>query len=90
MTAVAVRTALVSWTAPTTNSDGSALTDLVGYRIRFGNASNSYGQSVTINNASANQWVLPLTPGTWYFVVASLNAAGNESAYSMEVSKTIN
>ena len=90
MTAVAVRTARVTWTPPTKNSDGSALTDLVGYRIRYGNAPASYGQSVMINDASANQWVLPLTPGIWYFVVASVNAAGKESSNSTEASKTIN
>ncbi|MDE2050811.1 MAG: putative Ig domain-containing protein, partial [Gammaproteobacteria bacterium] len=29
-------TAAVSWTAPTTNSDGSALTDLAGYHVYYG------------------------------------------------------
>ncbi len=90
MTAVAVRTARITWTVPTKNSDGSALTNLVGFRIRYGNAPASYGQSVMINNASANQWVLPLAPGTWHFVVTSVNAAGGESTNSTEVSKTIN
>jgi len=31
-------TALLSWTAPTENSDGSPLTDLAGYKIHYGSS----------------------------------------------------
>ena len=90
MTAVTIQRAVISWTPPTKNSDGSALKDLAGYRIRYGNSPGSYTQSVTVSNASATQWSLALSPGTWYFVVTAMNAAGNESSYSNEATKTIN
>ena len=32
----------LNWTAPTTNTDGSALTDLAGYVVSFGTASRQY------------------------------------------------
>ena len=41
-------TVTLSWTPPTTNSDGSPLTDLAGYRIVYGTASRTYTQSLTI------------------------------------------
>jgi hypothetical protein len=89
MTAVAVRVAIISWTAPTQYTDGSSLT-VAGHRVYYGNKSGSYSQSVTINNATTTQLVLPLAAGTWFFVVTALDAAGTESARSNESSKTIN
>lgn len=92
MTALTVQqtVAVISWSPPSKNSDGSALTNLAGYRIYYGNAPKSYSQSVTISESSATQWTLPLAPGSWYFAIAALNSSGYESAYSAEVAKTIN
>jgi len=42
--------ATVNWTPPTTNSDGSTLTNLAGYRIHYGTASNSLTQSAQVTN----------------------------------------
>ena len=90
MSSVAVRVALISWTAPTQNTDGSTLTNLAGFRIRYGNAPGVYTQPVvTINNPSTTQWTLPLAPGIWYFAIAAFTATG-ESVNATEVIKTIN
>lgn len=38
----------LSWTAPTTNTDGTPLTDLAGYKLHIGNATRSYQQHIDV------------------------------------------
>src|SRR6187551_2427126 len=67
--------AVVAWNAPTTNTDGSTLVNLAGYRVYYGTSSSSFPQSVTVNNVAAlNASITPLTAGTWYFKVRALNS----------------
>jgi Putative Ig domain len=81
--------ATLTWVAPTQNTDGTALTNLTGYRIHYGTNSSSLTQSVTISNASISTYVLGnLSPGTWYFAVKAL-AKGVESDFSNVATKTI-
>jgi hypothetical protein len=88
--AVANGSATLSWTPPTTNTDGSALTNLAGYRVRWGPAAGNYTNSVTLNNAGLTSYVLGnLAPGTYYFVVTALSSTGAESQFSNVASKTI-
>jgi hypothetical protein len=87
---VATGSASLSWTPPTTNTDGSPLTNLSGYRVYWGTALGNYPNSVTLNNAGLASYVVEnLAPGTYYFVVTALSSAGSESAYSNTGSKTI-
>ena len=51
-------TALVSWTPPTENTDGSTLTDLAGYRIRYGTSPGSYSDTITINGSSLTSYLV--------------------------------
>jgi hypothetical protein len=88
--AVASGSATLSWTPPTTNNDGSPLTNLAGYRVRWGTAVGSYTNTVTLNNAGLTSYVVSnLVSGTYYFVVTALNTAGGESQFSNVGSKTI-
>jgi len=89
MTTVSYRVAQLSWTAPTENVDGTPLTDLAGYRVHWGTARRNYSQSTRLDGANNRQYAINLAPGTWYFAVTAVNAAGEESAYSGEVSKTV-
>ena len=83
-------TATLSWTAPTTRADGSPLTNLAGYKVRYGNAAGSYPTTITLSNAGITTYVVEnLTPGTYYFVLASYDTTGLESADSSPASKTI-
>jgi large repetitive protein len=83
-------TATLSWTAPTQNSDGSALTDLAGYRIRYGSSADALSQMATVSNPGVSTYVVTgLASGTWYFAVAAYNTAGGESDPSSVVTKTI-
>lgn len=80
----------LSWQAPTTRVDGSPLTNLAGYRIRYGTSSGSFPNVITIANGTVtNAVVSNLVPGTYYFVTTAYDAAGYESNFSSPVSTTI-
>lgn len=89
MTTVTVRAAIVSWAAPTQNSDGSAITDLTGFKVLWGSASHSYTFSASVGDATATSYETALNPGTWHFAVTAVNAAGLESSPSNEVVRTV-
>jgi hypothetical protein len=87
---IALGSMTLSWTAPTQNEDGSALTDLAGFKIYFGTDSGNYSQQVTIENASISTFVVEnLMPDAYFVVATAFNAAGVESRYSGEVVKTV-
>src|SRR4030067_1427045 len=44
---------MLTWDAPTTNTDGSPLTDLAGYKIYYGDSSGQYSSTVPVNAPSA-------------------------------------
>jgi hypothetical protein len=90
VTAISNGRATLSWTAPTENTDGSALANLSGYRIRYGTSAGALTQTIVINNASVTTYVVEdLAPATWYFAVTAVNSAGSESAYSNVANKAI-
>lgn len=78
----------LDWDAPTTNSDGSSLTDLAGYKIYYGTSSRNYTGSVNVGNYTGTE-ISSLASGTWCFAVTAYDNAGNESDYSDEVCKAI-
>jgi hypothetical protein len=76
----------LQWSAPTENTDGSALTNLAGYKVFYGTASRTYSKTVTLTGAGATSVVISgLTSGKWYFAIKSYTTAGVYSAYSGEV-----
>jgi Putative Ig domain len=88
--AVATGSATLSWLPPTTNIDGSPLTNLAGYRVYWGTSVGDYPNSVTLNNPGLSSYIVAnLVPGTHYFVATALNTAGTESLFSGVGSKTI-
>lgn len=81
--------ATLSWTAPTTNVDGTLLTDLAGYKIYYGTASGNYPTVINVNNVLTHT-ISGLTDGmTYYFVATAYDFTYNESNYSNEVSKAV-
>ena len=89
--------ATLTWDAPTTNEDGTALTDLAGYKIYMSITRGQYNDSNIIADiaqtcgpgCTETYTVTDLGNGTYYFVVAAYDTFGNRSVYSNEVSKTI-
>jgi hypothetical protein len=90
VTDAASGSATLSWTPPTENSDGTPLTNLAGYEIRYGNDQNDLSSSVALDNPSLSMYVIEnLSSGTWYFAVSAVNASGVASSLSNVASKTI-
>jgi hypothetical protein len=87
---VASGAATLTWMPPTLNTDGSALADLAGYKIRYGQSAANLTQVVQIPNAGVTSAVVEsLSPGTWYFAVAAYNTSGVESDLSNVAQKVI-
>lgn len=81
--------AQLTWNPPVQNTDGSALTDLTGYKVYYGTSASSLTQVVTISSPSASAYtVTGLSSGTWYFAVTAYTSSGTESGLSGESSKT--
>ncbi len=89
-TVKATGTAQVSWTPPTTTTDGSTLLNLAGYYIYYGTNPSALTQKIQVNTIGVTNYdVGSLSSGTWYFVVTSYTTDGTQSAPSNVVSQTI-
>ncbi len=85
----ATGTATLSWTPPTQNTNGTALTNLAGYRISYGTTT-AIEQTIQIANPGVTSYTVPnLAPGTYYFAVRAYTSGGTESANSNITSKVI-
>lgn len=82
--------ATLSWTPPTTLTNGSALTNLAGYRIYYGTSAGNLSRTVQVNSAGMTRYVLnDLSPATYYFAVRAYTSSGSESEASNVVSKVV-
>ena len=82
--------ASLSWSVPTTNTNGSPLTNLAGFVIRYGTSSTALEKQISIASPSATgAEVSNLSPGNWYFQVAAVNTANVEGQFSAVVGRTI-
>jgi hypothetical protein len=88
--AVALGSATLSWTPPTQNTDGSALTDLGGFKIYWGTSQSNLSNVATINNPGITTYLVEnLVPGTYFFAATAFDTSGNESTRSNVASKTV-
>jgi hypothetical protein len=78
----------LAWNAPTTNTDGTPLTDLAGYKVYYGTSSGNYTRAIDVGNVETYK-IEGLQSGTYYFATTAYDKSGNESDYSNEVMKTI-
>ena len=80
----------LTWTLPTQNTDGSALTDLSGIKIYYGNAAGGpYPNEIDLPGAPTTHTIPTVPPGEWYFVSTAYNANDVESDRSNEATKTV-
>lgn len=80
----------VQWLPPTERNDGTPLTDLAGYNLRWGTALGHYPNLATIPNAGVATYVIDeLPPGTYYLVATAYDANGVESDFSNVAVATI-
>jgi hypothetical protein len=79
----------LSWSPPTRNSDGSSLTNLAGYTLHYGTASQDYTGSIEITAPTKTSYVISgsnFPPGKYYFAISAYNAQQVSSSLSGEVS----
>src|ERR1700690_405152 len=90
VTSAAAGTASLSWTRPTENTNGSPLTNLAGYVIRYGTSSTALNNKITVASARATGVeITNLSRGNWHFAVSAINTTNVESQFSAIVGKTI-
>lgn len=87
--AAAAGTATLNWTPPTTNTDGTALTNLAGYRISYGASAAALTQTVQVASPAVVRYTLTLSPGEYFFAVRAYTSNGTESALSNVISKVV-
>jgi Putative Ig domain len=82
--------ATLAWVPPTTNTNGTPLTDLAGYVISYGTSPNALTETIKVTSATATGYTVQnLAAGTWYFTVAAYTSEGTQSAPSDTASTTI-
>lgn len=85
-----VGSATLNWQPPTYNEDGTALVDLAGYVVRYGNNPASLDKALSLTNPGLTSVVIEdLVEGTWYFALVAVNSSGIESRPTAAVAKTI-
>ena len=81
--------AAMAWAADVSLAwDPSVSPGVTNYRIYRGNSSKNYSAYDHLGNVTTHT-VSGLAPGAWYFAATALDAEGNESDYSNEVSTVI-
>ncbi|HXS19719.1 MAG TPA: putative Ig domain-containing protein [Steroidobacteraceae bacterium] len=89
-TTSATGSATISWTPPTENTNGTALTNLAGYRIYYGTSQTNLSNVVNVTNPGLVTYVVSnLSTTTYYFAMTSINSSGTESARSAVVSHLV-
>jgi hypothetical protein len=85
----------VSWLAPTTNADGTQVTDLAGFRVYLATSTSTppcpSASFFTVPSPTTTKIITELTAGTMYFTsVTAVDTQGNESACSDSASGVAN
>lgn len=82
--------ASLRWEPPTQNTDGTALTNLAGYRVFYGRTATELTSVIQISNVGVTAYTVSnLSPGDYYFAVKAFNSTGVESGLSNIERKTI-
>ena len=80
----------LNWTEPTTNTNGTPLTDLQGYTVEYGTSASALNEVDTIDSPTTTTFtVANLAAGTWYFAITANASDGTQSSLSNVVSTTV-
>src|SRR3989304_692130 len=69
---------ILSWDPPTTNADGTTLTDLAGYKVYYGTASGNYSTVIDVANVTSYTVTNLTSNATYYFATTAYDASANE------------
>jgi hypothetical protein len=72
--------ATLSWSLPTTRTDGAPLTNLAGTRVLAGISTSALASLTTVPAPGTSYVAKGLVNGTWYFAVESVTTTGESSA----------
>ncbi len=86
-TASSSGSATLSWAVPADNTNGTPLTNLAGYVVRYGTNSANLNSHLSVSTNEVQ--IENLSAGVWYFQVATVNSLNVESEFSQAVSKQI-
>lgn len=84
--------ATLTWTLPTTNTDGSPYTDAKGFLIYGATSAAGLATATPRNHFFPTSTTTPytgLTAGTWFFCIKAVNQLDQASVCSNTVSKTL-
>ena len=80
----------LTWTPPTTNTDGSPLTDIIAYKFYYGLSQGNYPNEIRVDSPGISSYVIDnLVPDTYYFVATVINSDEIESALSNVATQTV-
>jgi len=83
-------TASLSWSKPTLNTDGSPLTNLAGFIVRYGTNAAALSSQFSVGSPNATSAQIDnLTSGNWFFEVAAVSAANVTGPFSSIVGMAI-
>jgi hypothetical protein len=89
-TSTGTGSATVTWKAPILNTNGTAVTNLAGYDIKYGTSATNLSTTVKVASPGTTSYVIGnLAAGTYYFAVTAYNSAGETSTVSNVASKTV-
>jgi hypothetical protein len=71
--------AVLSWSPPTQNTDGTTLTNLAGYDVLYGASCTALSQTLTLKDPSLTTYTMQLPPGPYCFAMKAYNAVGDRS-----------
>ena len=82
--------ATLSWSPPTSNVDGTPVTNLAGYRVKYGQQASNLSETLSVPSPGITSVVIEnLSTGTWYFAVSAYTTANIESDLSNLAQKTL-
>lgn len=86
----AAGSASLAWMPPTEKEDGTALSELTGYRVYAGRAQDALELVASLDNPGLTRYVVEnLSSGTWFFAITAVARDGIESAHSNLAQKTV-
>jgi hypothetical protein len=75
---------------PTSNTDGTSLTDVTGYQILYGTSPSALDRQLAVSGASVTTVLINgLSAGTHYFSVRTINASGSASISTSVVTRNV-
>lgn len=81
----------ISWSAPTTRIDGTAMSsnEISAYRVSYGMDPSNLDHVEDVSSTTHSKSLTSLTPGTWYFWVQTIDSQGRPGPPSAINSVTI-